>query len=373
GPACLADLENRSDGGGKSLPVIHREQPRFAHFDLTAVVDGNGKNLGLVFISIGLDALQRKLEVMATEEQTRLELRSLEGDLLLSAGSESMPETEMVEWMLVPGTPWALVYSVATPPMQKVFFTFAGVTLVTTLVVLLLAVLFTSLGARYISRDLELISDNLVRAAEGLSPRSARTPRLKEIADMTPTLDRIAAQFRRRQKDLLELSFTDELTGLPNRRQLQNSFEQLAGFPARGIRICVCVFDIDHFKQVNDRFGHAVGDHTLLALSEILREAQRASDFVARLAGDEFIAVLVGTEAADILPWIDRIRERFRSTSYPGLADVPAEMRSLSCGFYCPEGPGRETLSAVLEKADVALYQAKEMGRNVAVRYSAEN
>lgn len=153
---------------------------------------------------------------------------------------------------------------------------------------------------------------------------------------------------------------TDALTGLVNRREFTARLDELlAGGDARGG--CVAVFDVDHFKSVNDRNGHEAGDEVLVAFARLAQQAVREGDVVARLGGEEFGFLLPNVTAAQAGAICDRLRRALSarpiSTALGGLIRV-----TVSVGV-AEIGPGSTRLE-VLRAADSALYQAKAEGRN---------
>jgi len=156
-------------------------------------------------------------------------------------------------------------------------------------------------------------------------------------------------------------AMTDPLTGLYNRAQLDTGIAQLMETAAaRGDSLALLFVDLDHFKQVNDRYGHDVGDACLRAMAAILRRQVRASDLVARYGGEEFVLVLEGSDTAAAL----RVAQALR-------AAVEAEGREvggLPVGLTVSIGvamlhPG-DDIASLFKRADEALYRAKHEGRN---------
>jgi diguanylate cyclase (GGDEF)-like protein len=169
-----------------------------------------------------------------------------------------------------------------------------------------------------------------------------------------------------RKEDRLEqMSETDPLTGLANRRRLQ---EQLVEEMNRADRyetpLALVLVDLDHLKDVNDRFGHDAGDQALMVVAEALRQTCRTTDLAARHGGDEFAVLAVNTTANEALALAERILLNVRRLSAGGAGQVPL---TVSIGVSDLERaviPGFEGLHA---SADKALYRAKNEGRNVAI------
>ncbi len=153
----------------------------------------------------------------------------------------------------------------------------------------------------------------------------------------------------------------DPLTGLGNRRHLERRCAEL--LPAAALSrgpLTVALLDVDHFKQVNDRHGHAVGDQVLVAMAQLLRENTRSGDVVARHGGEEFVLVLPGMAAQRALEVCDRLRERVHSFPWALRCGIAAPL-TVSLGLA--SAPDYE-LPDLLHRADRALYRAKDEGRN---------
>ncbi len=159
----------------------------------------------------------------------------------------------------------------------------------------------------------------------------------------------------------LELALTDPLTGLYNHRYLMRHLGGLlaAGQPAG---IVVMMIDIDHFKMVNDRWGHATGDQVLKQVAETLRSRTRVFDSLARYGGEEFVVVMAGASASDAVRAAERLRVSIQNMSFMPEADT-AHRLTVSVGVSRSTRPDI-TSEALLAAADRALYRAKHQGRN---------
>ena len=161
---------------------------------------------------------------------------------------------------------------------------------------------------------------------------------------------------------LSSLASTDELTRVGNRRAfLDRATRELARADRYGRAVSIVLTDVDHFKEINDRYGHAVGDEVLRVLTEALSSSLRDTDFVARLGGDEFALLLPETSQRSA----QRVAERLRRT----IAELPCQAGgnaisiAVSCGV-AERAPQREDLDQLVARADRALYRAKRGGRN---------
>ena len=174
---------------------------------------------------------------------------------------------------------------------------------------------------------------------------------LTGIGAITLTLHHARAAKRHR----LEAN-TDALTGVLNRRALFQRFGDTDVVPG----IAVIMFDLDHFKQINDRRGHAYGDTVLQAFADVMRDELRLSDIVARLGGEEFCAILPGRDWDTARTVAERIRKAFADRGLP--IDDMGTIATVSAGMAT--GGPEEPFASVLSRADAALYKAKEAGRN---------
>jgi diguanylate cyclase (GGDEF)-like protein len=178
------------------------------------------------------------------------------------------------------------------------------------------------------------------------------------------TLDATASRLH--ERSLHALAHTDTLTGLPNRRHFETA---LQGMPARASQLArmtvpgsaLLYLDVDHFKQINDRHGHAVGDAVLVEFARRLRAAVRGSDLVSRLAGDEFTVLLNDVAGeADLDAVARKILAAMRA---PFELDGVVLQVGTSIGAALADQPDPPP-ARLLETADRALYMAKEAGRN---------
>jgi diguanylate cyclase (GGDEF)-like protein len=153
---------------------------------------------------------------------------------------------------------------------------------------------------------------------------------------------------------------TDALTGLANARAAAQDLERMVAFALRSdTPVAAIMLDLDHFKRINDTFGHQIGDETLAALGDVLRHATRAGDFVARYGGEEFVVLLQDTDTAAGVEMAERIRDEIHRMHVPGLTGrVTASFGVASIPEHARDG------DALLRAADRALYSAKNSGRN---------
>lgn len=161
----------------------------------------------------------------------------------------------------------------------------------------------------------------------------------------------------------------DPLTGLLNRRSFEERLQaDLLKIKRYGGELSLLMVDIDHFKSVNDTYGHDTGDRVLIGVSSCLRENVRNVDYTARIGGEEFVIIMPETDLESCYLTAERIREKVKSTIYP-LYSPPGELKvSISGGVASAPFHSIE-LKQLMKMADMALYQAKEGGRDRIIRY----
>jgi diguanylate cyclase (GGDEF)-like protein len=166
---------------------------------------------------------------------------------------------------------------------------------------------------------------------------------------------------------LRDLSVRDALTGLYNRRELSTVLARaIAIRPAGGARLALVMADIDHFKSINDLYGHATGDTILKWIANRLRGGVRVGDVVARFGGEEFALVLRNTDAAGAYELAERLRVAIASRAFPhAAAGVGTTQIPITLSFGIAEIDGAvDSAVGLIERADRALYEAKTRGRN---------
>jgi two-component system, cell cycle response regulator len=168
---------------------------------------------------------------------------------------------------------------------------------------------------------------------------------------------RLAERIGAMQRELIRLATTDSLTGMFNRRAFFEKATALGEGANAGAPLCAAMVDIDHFKRINDAYGHEMGDNAICAVAnELMRECA----LVGRLGGEEFALMLEGRSQADAVAIGERLRGK--------LAALPikagAETISLTCSFGISDWQRGDTIDSLLKRADMALYEAKMSGRN---------
>lgn len=162
-------------------------------------------------------------------------------------------------------------------------------------------------------------------------------------------------------KENRELASRDALTGLINRRHMRELLELEQRRCVRGVRtMLLAQMDIDHFKSINDTYGHGVGDMALKAFAQTVRDNIRNSDVLARWGGEEFVLLLSDTDVAGAMLTLQRVRAAVEGTTMP---DAPPGLQ-MTVSIGLAEHMAGEMLEVTLDRADKALYSAKRAGRN---------
>lgn len=213
-------------------------------------------------------------------------------------------------------------------------------------------------------KALELgVNDVLARPIDPqeLSARSRTLIRHKRYADF----------LRNRLDHSLEMAVTDALTGLHNRRYMAGQLDPLVAHANRGgAPAAVLVLDIDHFKRINDTFGHDAGDEVLTEFAVRLATNVRAVDLPCRFGGEEFVVVMPDTRVADASAIADRIRAQVAGTAFSVMGGRESLSVTISIGVAATTGD-HDSTDALLKRADEALYEAKQSGRNRVIARAA--
>jgi len=226
---------------------------------------------------------------------------------------------------------------------------------------------------------LEVVLGELRQAGDGRELEDLRWTLIREIEKLTKGHHELAEQLdsthhylqlietdSRQLSDELTrvrlLSLTDELTGLPNRRAFLRRIEdEVARVQRYGFPLSLSLIDLDHFKQVNDKYGHAGGDEVLQIYSKNILSIFRHHDLVARYGGEEFAVLLPNTDAEGALRALTKVKNRATETRWQANGElIPVPTFSSGLSLYKPG----ETASGFIERADKALYRAKRLGRN---------
>jgi diguanylate cyclase (GGDEF)-like protein len=212
-------------------------------------------------------------------------------------------------------------------------------------------------------RELSELQLSLERTTLEVSAARRETESLavknRELADAHAELERRTQQLEQLQEKLRDQAERDWLTGLHNRRFLAQELDRLSRDQQAG-PLSLAVLDLDHFKSINDRFGHDTGDQVLVRIAGLLCDVLRDTDIVVRSGGEEFIFLMPGADERAGLACCERIRQAVTGESWDGI--VGGLEVTTSIGVAAMQAPG--DLEALVRLADRRLYEAKHAGRN---------
>ncbi|MEO7726993.1 MAG: diguanylate cyclase [Burkholderiales bacterium] len=269
------------------------------------------------------------------------------------------------------GVPLSAVYAGANETLIK---TLAGV-----LVVTLLLLVGAWYGVeRFFLRNVRtlLSAANRIRAGD-LGARTGMNYGNEELSRIGKAFDEMAETLHERQKridsaitTLQQQAITDALTGVNNRRYLYETLpREIVRAKRAGTTIGVVVIDLDHFKRINDSYGHEAGDMVLRWVGNVLLKSTRGSDIVCRYGGEEFCVVLPEVSSASVQAKADEIRRALMELNLDYCGKPLKITASFGAAIYPEHGEDADTL---LRLADEALYRAKGAGRNRVEVYSRE-
>jgi diguanylate cyclase (GGDEF)-like protein len=184
---------------------------------------------------------------------------------------------------------------------------------------------------------------------------------------LTRQLAQRQRELEAKQTELRRLATRDGLTGLYNRATMDRlGRRELARAARHGLQVGLLVIDLDHFKRINDRWGHPAGDAVLTRAAKVLKRSVRKSDFVARLGGEEFMVLLPHTDAPAAAQLAEKLRERIAQSLVPVADDVIDVTASIGVAATPAQAQDAD-FSALYLAADRAMYRAKAAGRNCVV------
>jgi len=369
GDLCLIDLRRIFKGEKLPAPPVHRNVKGIEHFDIVVPLFESTEIVGVVFASFSLELIKEELNRI-TDVGQYLSVMSFDNYLIA--------ETNRIEWgdkpvldfdVDIPGTSWVLRAKVEEQDMSELLQRLGIINMLVFLAVSFVMVVFSRRLFKIFSHDFDAIH-NLIFSLKNDDEAEKSSANLKETKYIFDHIKLIAGDIKKYQFQLLTLSNTDSLTGLANRRSFNHEIPRYLALSNRDIDVCLLLIDVDHFKKINDSFGHGVGDDVLMALSRCIKTNTREVDFSARLGGDEFSVVLTQCSAASALKWYKKLSADF--------LNAQMEMRvikelgaccTLSVGFVLLTGL-EKNVDQLVACADEALYSVKSKGRGDIKQYS---
>lgn len=222
--------------------------------------------------------------------------------------------------------------------------------------------------------DASTLRATVARAIQFQQVRLENRALLDEVRRMRTLMDQLVRERTERLEQenqaLKDLALIDDLTQLHNTRALRTGMKDDYERSVRlGRPVSILMVDVDHFKRVNDRHGHAAGDAVLRKVAEVLRGTVRGADVCARYGGEEFVVLGPGTTEQGAMVLAERLRAAVQNAAAELPGGGPLSV-TISIGVAAAEGDEAPSLDEVLRRADAAMYQAKKSGRNRVVSWS---
>lgn len=210
---------------------------------------------------------------------------------------------------------------------------------------------------------IQLFAEYDIEALERLTETVLDLNRDSSVAQHALTSSNVG--LRQREVQIVEQSLTDVLTGVGNRRRLEQALPLEIGRARRdGTPLSALMTDIDHFKRVNDTYGHGAGDKVLAGVGQLLKSNTRPTDIVARFGGEEFVVLMPHASLTQAMTRAEQLRVALSAET---IAPLPAP---ITASFGVAELTAEEAGESLLRRVDAALYQAKAGGRNQVVAAS---
>jgi diguanylate cyclase (GGDEF)-like protein len=213
-----------------------------------------------------------------------------------------------------------------------------------------------------IDRKLTSITDS-IKQKENLEQQRANelNSTLTEMDSKLSKMEERTSFYRNKWLKEKSRSQTDALTGLPNRGAYDKRFnEELHRWSRNPKPLCLAVIDIDHFKKINDKYGHSVGDKTLQIVAKTLRKYFRVTDYVSRYGGEEFACILVETDIKEVMQPLEKVRKAIEAIPFA----IKKDRLNITISIGVTMLYETDNSETVFDRADKALYEAKQTGRN---------
>ncbi|MDO6718047.1 diguanylate cyclase [Psychrosphaera sp. 1_MG-2023] len=184
---------------------------------------------------------------------------------------------------------------------------------------------------------------------------------LQDMESKLANLEQRTEFYRKKWLEEIARADLDALTNLPNRGAYDKRFnEEFKRWLRHPDPLCIAVIDVDHFKKINDKYGHSVGDKTLQIVAKTLRTSLRETDFLARYGGEEFVCLMINTDATNMLTPLEKLRKAVSSIPFK----VKNDRLNITVSVGVTMLVATDNVHTAFDRADKALYEAKDAGRN---------
>ncbi len=213
-----------------------------------------------------------------------------------------------------------------------------------------------------INRKLSSITDSIKKKEDIEKVRTNElNSTLTKMESKLSSMEERTSFYRAKWLEEKSRSQTDSLTGLPNRMAYDKRFDQeFHRWTRHPEPLCLAVIDIDHFKKINDTYGHGVGDKTLQVVAKTLSKNVRVSDYIARYGGEEFTCILMDTDIKDVIAPLEKVRKAIEAIPLA----IKKDRLNITISIGVAMLKKSDTKQSLFERADKALYKAKHSGRN---------
>ena len=356
GPQSLTDLAKLSQGEAISMPPVHRLTEATSHFDLVApVLDETDTPLGMVFVSFGLKTLQPLLQNNTNNAQ-RLVLRDGRGNIVAQHNRlEDTDKTRQLKTKLT-DSDWQLSLTENIQHSLPSFLSLAIFNISALLLTVGIIAFLVRYALRTLGTDFAQIKTLLNGLAEGETlAEEFAMPQLRETAEILPAISHIQRGIEKKQQLLQHRQLSDELTGLPNRRQFNIEFARAYDFARRGTPVCVTLLQLDGMERLNSKQAEQV----IKLLAKTLKNCARKIDHIARLEQEQFALLLFGMSAEGVMPCLERLQQTFLElqTQHPAIS--VEQVCSLSCGYTLIHPHRDNNAAEVLKRTESALAEAR--------------
>lgn len=360
---CLIDMDRRFANKPIPKPPVHYKIEAFAHFDIVSPVVREGENIGLVFVSFSLDTIKRLLVGLDNESQS-LRILTSDGFEIAAVGNiENMQGDIYTLKQTINNTDWEIELSVVDVEKNVLVTSLLLSNIVA--FILLSITLYVSMKKLFgiVVSDFEVLSWIMSNIKSGTyDSKKVKNVSLNESEDIVRFIQHTAKELNDYQEKLRHEGSTDALTGLYNRRVLNEKVDSCLKVADKGHKVCLVILDLDFFKNINDTYGHDVGDDILKLFSKALVASAKSTDVCTRSGGDEFILLLMDYDIHQVKEWYAKISKYMDNEieKYSVAHNVNVKF-GISAG--CSMIRNNDMKSTVLKRADEALYNAKGKGR----------